>query len=234
MSYFYSPAKLAFAVCVVSGTLCGTSHDSLADEMLDVSLSCPATTAAGALQVISKSRHGTRTIVVTFADNAIKNIKIYGLVPGGNPFLWENVDVAKIDKMDDEDVRLASSISKQATQLKTEVCEGDADAKRKYFATLKQNEIQFSGSANQGGGDEGDWLVIAGAWPPTEEYKIKARTSLLSRSGIAAKVIKTDDYPGLTPGLVAVVMGPTSKERAQEQLENVKSLVSDAFIKQGR
>jgi hypothetical protein len=119
-------------------------------------------------------------------------------------------------------------------QLKTEVCEGDADIKGKCFATLKQSEMQLSGSAAQGSGDEGDWLVIAGAWPPTEEYKIKARTSLLSKSGIAARVVRTDDYPTLTPGLVAVVLGPTSKERAQEQLENVKSLVSDAFIKRGR
>jgi hypothetical protein len=73
------------------------------------------------------------------------------LVTGGNrSFLSDNIDVAKIDKSPFE-MDVVASVSEKAMQLKTEVCEGDADTKGKYFATLKQNEMQLSGSAAQGG-----------------------------------------------------------------------------------
>jgi acyl carrier protein len=81
---------------------------------------------------------------------------------------------------------------------------------------------------------EGNWLVILGAWPPSEAYKTKERIALLSDNGIKAQVVKTDDYRNLTPGLLAVVWGPTSKERALERLESVKAVVADAFIKESR
>jgi hypothetical protein len=73
--------------------------------------------------------------------------------------------------------------------------------------------------------------VIAGAW--SDGQKINARMALLKRSGISAHVINTDDYANLTPGLKAVVLGPSSKDEAQTQLDMVQSVVPDAFIKQG-
>jgi hypothetical protein len=79
---------------------------------------------------------------------------------------------------------------------------------------------------------EGNWLVIAGSWPPSQQAKVAARLALLSKNDIAADRIKTDDFPGLTPGLVAVVLGPMSKDAALAQLQTVQSVVPDAFIKE--
>jgi tetratricopeptide (TPR) repeat protein len=82
--------------------------------------------------------------------------------------------------------------------------------------------------------ETGTWLVIAGTWPPTEVGKLNARLSLLSANGIRARIVKTDDYPKLSPGLSAVVLGPFSKDQAQAQLSSVQAGVPDAFIKEGR
>jgi hypothetical protein len=82
--------------------------------------------------------------------------------------------------------------------------------------------------------ETGTWLVIAGSWPPTEVAKLNARLSLLSTNGIRARIVKTDDYPKLKPGLSAVVLGPFSKDQAQAQLNSVQAGVPDAFIKEGR
>jgi hypothetical protein len=79
---------------------------------------------------------------------------------------------------------------------------------------------------------EGNWLVIAGSWPPSQQAKVAARLALLSKNGIAADRIKNDDFPGLTSGLVAVVLGPMSKDAALAQLQTVQSVVPDAFIKE--
>lgn len=79
----------------------------------------------------------------------------------------------------------------------------------------------------------GNWFVIAGTWPSTESTKLKARLALLSSNGIEAQIINTDDYPNFTPGLRAVVLGPTSREEATTRLDTVQTIVPDAFIKKG-
>jgi hypothetical protein len=81
--------------------------------------------------------------------------------------------------------------------------------------------------------DQGHWFVIAGAWPSTENNKLKARMSLLSGNNITARVIVTDEYENLTPGLRAVVVGPTSREQAETQLDSIKQIVPDAYMKEG-
>lgn len=79
-----------------------------------------------------------------------------------------------------------------------------------------------------------NWLTIAGAWPLGNEPKLKERMAILKGKGIAAKTIKTDDYPKLTPGLSAIVVaGPTNKWLALVALKSLKGVVPDAFIKQG-
>jgi hypothetical protein len=78
------------------------------------------------------------------------------------------------------------------------------------------------------------WLVVAGAWPESDRRKANERLALLKSGGITtAKIIKTDDYPNLTPGLFAVVVGPYPKDGATAKLETVQELVPDAFIKSG-
>lgn len=76
------------------------------------------------------------------------------------------------------------------------------------------------------------WPVITGSWPTSQQDKMTARLKVLSNNGIAAKSIRTDNYPGLTPGLVAVVVGPMSRDTALAQLDTVLPLFPDAFIKE--
>jgi hypothetical protein len=102
-----------------------------------------------------------------------------------------------------------------------------------YVQTLASHSFEAAGASTQNTANaEGAWLIIAGSWPTDQRAKIAARLKLLSKNGIAAATIKTDDHPGLTPGLVAVVLGPFSKDLAQSQLDTVQSLVPDAFIKE--
>lgn len=78
-----------------------------------------------------------------------------------------------------------------------------------------------------------NWFVIVGAWPEGDESKLKERAALLKSKGIATSAVKTDNYPKLTPGLIALVLGPTNREAAALMLETVKPMIPDVFIKQG-
>jgi hypothetical protein len=78
-----------------------------------------------------------------------------------------------------------------------------------------------------------NWLVIAGAWPKGNERKANERFALLKSHGFSVEIIETDLYPNLTPGLSAVVLGPSTKDEAQSKLQDVQSIVPDAFIKSG-
>ena len=49
----------------------------------------------------------------------------------------------------------------------------------------------------------------------------------------AARVIDTDEYAHLAPGLRAIVLGTTSREQAEDQLATIRSIVPDAYIKEG-
>lgn len=229
---FVRSAKVAFLVWSVIASLIGTTQTSLADdEMLDVSLVCPDRSNAETLEIVARSRLGTRWTTVVFAGNAPQHITLSASPVNGRRFVLNDFDVASPKSA--TEVELKNSISAEAIRTKLEGCDGGADVKARYYATLRENEMRLSGSDGQTA-IPGNWLVIAGAWPPAEEYKIKTRLSLLAGNGIAASAIRTDKYPLLTPGLVAVVVGPTSKESALEKLDTIKALVPDAFIKEGR
>jgi hypothetical protein len=109
-----------------------------------------------------------------------------------------------------------------------------------YIQALASHSFEASGSAvstntptySKPPVATGNWLVIAGSWPTSQQGKVTARLKLLSENGITAKAVKTDNYSALTPGLVAIVLGPTSRESALAQLETVQSVVPDAFIKE--
>jgi Flp pilus assembly protein TadD len=77
----------------------------------------------------------------------------------------------------------------------------------------------------------GKWLVIAGSWP--DRGKAVARLALLKQNGVTARIVTTKDFPNLTSGLFAVVLGPFAKEDAEAQLPAVQHYVVDAFIKAG-
>jgi hypothetical protein len=101
-----------------------------------------------------------------------------------------------------------------------------------YIRGLASRSFETSGAAASGNAAEGHWLVIAGSWPPSQHEKVMARLNFLSKNGITANIIHTNEYPGLTPGLDAVGMGPTSRDAALTLLQTVQSVVPDAFIKE--
>jgi hypothetical protein len=70
-----------------------------------------------------------------------------------------------------------------------------------YLQTSSSERI----SDDESPGDK-TWLVIAGTWPQTDYHKVTERLAMLKAGGIAARIIKTRDYPNLTPNLFAVVL----------------------------
>ncbi len=76
------------------------------------------------------------------------------------------------------------------------------------------------------------WFVIAGSWPPEERTKATEQLELLSFNGVKAQIVETKDYPKLTPGLFAVLIGPFNREQADVQLLVVQAVVGDAYVKE--
>jgi uncharacterized caspase-like protein len=83
----------------------------------------------------------------------------------------------------------------------------------------------------QAGG--GNWFVVLGSFPHADRRKATRRLNSLQSQGIDAELIDTDDYPNLTDGYYAVVLGPYSKATAQRTLPNARQYVADAYIKAG-
>ena len=76
-----------------------------------------------------------------------------------------------------------------------------------------------------------NWYVIVGSYPKAQRRKANARARYLRRRGYAAFVINTDDTDALTHGLLAVVIGPYSRAKAEQVLNGVRSFDSNAYIK---
>ena len=51
------------------------------------------------------------------------------------------------------------------------------------------------------------WLVVLGSYPHSDFWKATERQAALARLGIDAKIVDTDEHPGLSGGLYAVVLG---------------------------
>jgi len=79
---------------------------------------------------------------------------------------------------------------------------------------------------------EGNWVVILGSFPKMQPDRAEQRAHLCQESGYKARIIETDDYPNLTPGLLAVVLGPYSRDQALEMRNRTRSIVRDAYIKE--
>ena len=79
----------------------------------------------------------------------------------------------------------------------------------------------------------GNWFVVLGSFPHADRRKATRRLNSLQSQGIDAELIDTDDYPNLTDGYYAVVLGPYSKATAQRTLPTARQYVADAYIKAG-
>jgi cell division septation protein DedD len=81
--------------------------------------------------------------------------------------------------------------------------------------------------------DNGKFFVILGSFPQSQSGKARLRLQEARSKGLNARIVNTNNYPGLRNGLVAVVMGPFSKSAAQGALRSARSVSSDAYVKSG-
>jgi cell division septation protein DedD len=79
----------------------------------------------------------------------------------------------------------------------------------------------------------GTWFVFLSSFPRNNYEKANQRLQYVQGLGYDASLIDTDNYPGLSGGLWAVVMGPYSKSEAKSVAAQMKSVRSDVYIKSG-
>lgn len=77
------------------------------------------------------------------------------------------------------------------------------------------------------------WFVVAGSYQHSDLSRARQREESLRNEGLAVTLINTDDYSNFANGLFAVVVGPTTKDAAQQNLDRVKTRFADAYIKAG-
>ena len=81
----------------------------------------------------------------------------------------------------------------------------------------------------------GGWFVILGSFPKTGRREADARLRRLRASGYDAHTIDTDDYPRLRGGLLAVVLGPYTREEAERAAGELRAkAAAGAYVKRGR
>jgi cell division protein FtsN len=80
-----------------------------------------------------------------------------------------------------------------------------------------------------------EWFVIVGSFAKDDAAGSRQRRALLVSSGYEAKIVDTDKYPNLRPGLWAVVLGPyETEELAKASRDKAKRLVPDSYVRLAR
>jgi SPOR domain len=105
---------------------------------------------------------------------------------------------------------------------------------RKKVETENSESISITTGQVPRSSSGANWFVILGSFPENEYEKANQRLQYIQGLGYDVKIIDTDDYPGLTEGLWAVVMGPYSKSKARSLAAQMKSVRSDTYIRAGR
>ncbi|HKS26881.1 MAG TPA: SPOR domain-containing protein [Pyrinomonadaceae bacterium] len=77
----------------------------------------------------------------------------------------------------------------------------------------------------------GRWFVVLGAFQ--QRSGANERMEDVRREGFDARVVYSNDYPNFTSDLWLVVMGPYTRNRAEEVLEQVRPKIKDAYTKSG-
>jgi cell division septation protein DedD len=79
----------------------------------------------------------------------------------------------------------------------------------------------------------GTWFVVLGSFTKNDNEKANQRLQYIQGLGYDVRMIETNNYPGLKGDLLAVVVGPYSKSKARNVAAQMKSVLSDAYIKSG-
>jgi hypothetical protein len=77
----------------------------------------------------------------------------------------------------------------------------------------------------------GRWFVILGSFQDLSNAK--ERVEVMRGQGFEARVVASNDYPNFKRDLWLVVMGPFTRNRAEELLEQVRPTIKDAYAKSG-
>lgn len=100
-------------------------------------------------------------------------------------------------------------------------------ANRPGAAPQSGNQTRNSDRPDKGG----RWFVIMGAFQ--QRSGANERLEDVRRQGFDARIISSNDYPNFTSNLWMVVMGPYTRNRAEELLEQVRPTIKDAYTKSG-
>lgn len=77
----------------------------------------------------------------------------------------------------------------------------------------------------------GRYFVLLGSF--TEPDGARERLDYVRANGYDARIVDSDDYPNMTPGLTLVVMGPFEKGYAKGLAAELGALVEGAYAKSG-
>jgi cell division septation protein DedD len=164
---------------------------------------------------------------------------LLALLVGGAIGVWvrSNFNTASINKSEISN-NASSSIeqneSLQEEQAKVEREKQKLADERKQLETKNRESISTPTGQAPRPSSGADWFVVLGSFPKNEYEKAKQRLQDIQGLGYDVSIIDTDNYPGLTGGLWAVVMGPYSKSKAKSLAAQMKSVRSDVYIRAGR
>ncbi|HEY0321615.1 MAG TPA: hypothetical protein VGC66_11700 [Pyrinomonadaceae bacterium] len=103
------------------------------------------------------------------------------------------------------------------------------DAANTSNASQSNNQTRSDNQPDKGG----RWFVILGSFPKDELGRANERLELVRKQGFDARMVSSDDYPNMKSGLWVIVMGPYTRNKAEELLEQVRPKVKDAYTKSG-
>jgi hypothetical protein len=114
-----------------------------------------------------------------------------------------------------------------------------ANSNSSNSVSSEANDSSAPQSDNQAGADNrpdrgGRWFVILASFQKDELSRANERLEVVRQQGFDARVISSDEYPNFKSGLWLVAMGPYTRNRAEELLEQVRPKIKDAYTKSGR
>lgn len=101
------------------------------------------------------------------------------------------------------------------------------------LAADSQNAESANQSRTQRPDKGGRWFVILGTFPKDELNHANERLELVRQEGFDARVVSSDDYPNMKSNQWVVVIGPFTRNQAEELLDKVKPKFKDAYTKSG-
>ncbi|HYO90263.1 MAG TPA: SPOR domain-containing protein, partial [Pyrinomonadaceae bacterium] len=102
-----------------------------------------------------------------------------------------------------------------------------SNAANESGAAQSNNQTRNTDRPDKGG----RWFVILGSFQ--DSSNAKGRLEAMRSEGFDARIVSSNDYPNFKSGLWLVVMGPHTRNRAEELLEQVRPKIKDAYVKSG-